>query len=71
MWKSIRIVCTLASAISSIFCGTMKENSISEGGKFIWMEKDKNQEKEYSMFLGNIDLREFLLKVKEMGLEYW
>ena len=48
----------------------MKENFILEDGNNILMDKDKNQVKDYNLFQINIDLKDIIVKVKEMDLEF-
>ena len=70
MLKNIKIVYILALVIYIIYCGIMKENFILVDGNNILMDKDKNQVKDYNLFRINIDLKDIIVKVKEMDLEF-
>ena len=61
----------LVLEVNSTSFGTTKGSSISEDGRLILMEQEKNQEKEISMFTININSKDILVMEKEMDLEFW
>jgi hypothetical protein len=46
------------------------ESYIMVLGKLLEIVKDKNMEKEFKFYQGDINLKDFLLKAKNQGLEH-
>lgn len=69
--KNIKIVFILVLAIKIIFYITMiMENYIMVLGKLLEVVKDKSMEKELRFYQVDINLKDFLLKVKNRDLEH-
>lgn len=69
--KNIKIVFILVLAIKIIYFITMiMENYIMVLGKLLEVVKDKSMEKELRFYQVDINLKDFLLKVKNRDLEH-
>jgi hypothetical protein len=51
-----------------IFFGIMKEDFITEGGRHSLTDKDRNQEMEFNMSQGNINIKEHFRMVRDQVL---
>ncbi len=69
--KNIKIVFILVLAIKIIYFITMiMENYITVLGKLLEVVKDKSMEKELRFYQVDINLKDFLLKVKNRDMEH-
>ena len=71
-WRSIKIVLFLALIMQhKLSFGTIQANSIWEDGKIVNLDKDKKQEKDYSIHLENISIGDSFLAERKMERELW